>query len=256
MNSSVKERIKLFLKHKGIGQNKFADIIGVSSGYVNNIRKSIQPDKLDRIAKHFPELNTGWLMTGEGEMLKKNSVVEAIPTLIENNGEFFTENNNGVKFYKLENGKYRITVKKVPFCAYGRFANEADTLEPNKEDWEEESFEFGEIVHGKYLAFEVKGDSMDDGTRNSFEEGDVLLVRELGKQHWRDKFRFNDHPYWVIVFDSSILIKQMVAQNLETGDLTFHSLNPSPEYTDFILNVDRIRALYYVLQKKPKTVKF
>lgn len=49
-----------------------------------------------------------------------------------------------------------------------------------------------------------------------------------------------------------VLIKQIVAQNLETGELTFHSLNNSPEYSDFQLNMDQIRALYYVLQKKTK----
>ncbi|MEG1575063.1 MAG: hypothetical protein RR341_08355, partial [Bacteroidales bacterium] len=39
-------------------------------GYVNAIRVSIQPATLHKIAMCFPELNTGWLMVGEGEMLK------------------------------------------------------------------------------------------------------------------------------------------------------------------------------------------
>lgn len=253
----IKDRFLEFVRYKGLSKRKFQDSIGVSNSYIQNIAKGISADVLNRITKMYPELNTDWLVTGEGEMLKQNSSIELIPTsIIDEKGEYYTENNNGVKFYKLENGNYRMTVKKVPFCAYGRFANEADTLEPDKEDWEEESFEFDEIVHGKYLAFEVKGDSMDDGTRNSFEEGDIVLVRELGRQHWQDRFRFNDYPYWVIVFDSSVLIKQMIAQNMETGELTFHSLNPSPEYSDFTLNINEIRALYYVLQKKPKTIKF
>ena len=34
------------------------------------MRKSIDPEKLQSIAKNYPDLNTGWLMTGEGEMLK------------------------------------------------------------------------------------------------------------------------------------------------------------------------------------------
>ena len=71
---TVKERLILFLKHKEIGQKKFADIVGLSAGYVNAIRNSIQPATLDRIAMHFPELNTGWLITGEGEMLKDNRI--------------------------------------------------------------------------------------------------------------------------------------------------------------------------------------
>ena len=43
-------------------------------------------------------------------------------------------------------------------------------------------------------------------------------------------------------------------QDLKEGTLTFHSLNPSPEYHDFTLREDDIRALYYVIKKKPKEV--
>lgn len=70
MGETVKERLVRFLKYKGIGQAKFADSVGLSRGYVNNIRKSIQPDKIHRIAEIYPEMNTGWLLTGEGDMLK------------------------------------------------------------------------------------------------------------------------------------------------------------------------------------------
>ncbi len=67
---TVKERIIRFVKSLGIGQGAFEKEVGLSNGYVNNIRKSIQPDKLQKISLRYPELNTGWLMTGEGEMLK------------------------------------------------------------------------------------------------------------------------------------------------------------------------------------------
>lgn len=66
----VKDRLIEYLKFKGIGQNKFAESIGVSSGYVNNIRKSIQPDKILSIANIYTDLNTEWLLTGNGDMLK------------------------------------------------------------------------------------------------------------------------------------------------------------------------------------------
>lgn len=76
----VKERLIDYLKFKGIGQVKFAESIGVSSGYVNNIRKSIQPDKLLSISKLYPDLNTGWLLTGEGQMLKDVEEVSLSPS--------------------------------------------------------------------------------------------------------------------------------------------------------------------------------
>ena len=72
METTVKERLISFLSYKKLGQKKFAEMCGLSSGYVNAIRKSIQPDKISRIAMQFPELNTGWLLTGNGEMLNED----------------------------------------------------------------------------------------------------------------------------------------------------------------------------------------
>jgi transcriptional regulator with XRE-family HTH domain len=73
---SVKERIREFLKSKSISERAFCLSIGVSTAYVGNIRMSIQPDKLDRIAQVYPELNLTWLMTGQGEMV--NSAVSIV----------------------------------------------------------------------------------------------------------------------------------------------------------------------------------
>lgn len=70
---SVKQRLISFIKYNNIGQKKFARIVGVSDGYVNAIRVSIQPDTVHKIAMQFPELNTGWLLTGQGKMLYDNT---------------------------------------------------------------------------------------------------------------------------------------------------------------------------------------
>lgn len=69
-NETIKGRLIFFIRHLNIGQGRFESQCGLSNGYVNNIRRSISPDKLQLIARQYPELNTGWLMTGEGEMLK------------------------------------------------------------------------------------------------------------------------------------------------------------------------------------------
>lgn len=68
MENSVKERLKLFLREYNISGVDFCESIGVSSGFISGMRKSIQPDKLINIMKSYPELNIEWLLTGEGEM--------------------------------------------------------------------------------------------------------------------------------------------------------------------------------------------
>ena len=75
--SSVKTRLIQFIEYKGLSKNRFEKICGLSPRYVSNISQSIQPDKIEKISLNFPELNTGWLLTGEGGMLKAE--VESTP---------------------------------------------------------------------------------------------------------------------------------------------------------------------------------
>ena len=87
---SVKQRIIDFIKYIGISQRAFEKAIGLSNGYINNISVSIGHDKLLRISQHFPELNTEWLMTGEGQMLKKDyQAEESAPLMLEETRETY-----------------------------------------------------------------------------------------------------------------------------------------------------------------------
>lgn len=80
MSRTIKERLSAYLQYKGINKSEFGRIIGVSSSYISSMRKSIQPDKAEKIASSFPDLNIAWLMTGEGEMLRAGAVRHATAT--------------------------------------------------------------------------------------------------------------------------------------------------------------------------------
>ena len=75
MENTVKERLTQYLKHKKINISEFCRTIGVSNAYVSSIRKSIAPDKLQSIALNFPDLDIQWLLTGNGDMIKGNRVI-------------------------------------------------------------------------------------------------------------------------------------------------------------------------------------
>lgn len=70
MESTINQRIKTFIKYKGLSVREFERLCNLSNGYVSGIKYSILPEKMSNISLQFPDLNTGWLMTGEGEMLK------------------------------------------------------------------------------------------------------------------------------------------------------------------------------------------
>jgi hypothetical protein len=70
----MKERLIEFLAYLSIGQNKFEENVGLSRGFVNKIGEGITEKTLKKIVEAYPELNTNWLKTGEGEMLKSINV--------------------------------------------------------------------------------------------------------------------------------------------------------------------------------------
>lgn len=74
---SSKQRILQFLEYINIGQAAFEKNVHISNGYVNNLKGSIGATIIGKISTAYPELNTTWLLTGEGEMLKDAKPTEA-----------------------------------------------------------------------------------------------------------------------------------------------------------------------------------
>lgn len=101
---SVKERLKEYIKYKKLSDRAFCIKVGLSPTYVSSMKVSIQPDKVNMIAVHFPDLNTGWLLTGEGEMLKMKEQ-ELKPYPIHNGEDAKT-----IDYLMEENIEYRKTI--------------------------------------------------------------------------------------------------------------------------------------------------
>ena len=68
-------RLIQFINYSGISARQFDLSIGASNGYTLRMQKnnaSIGSDVIENIIKVYPQLNLIWLITGEGEMLKKD----------------------------------------------------------------------------------------------------------------------------------------------------------------------------------------
>lgn len=104
---------------------------------------------------------------------------------------------------------------------------------------------------GNYCAFEVKGDSMDNGLIGSYKEGYIVLGREIPKTMWRDKLHIKKWRTFIVVTKTDgILIKQISKHDTERGIITLHSLNE--EYDDIQLHLDKVAQLFNVVQVNSK----
>lgn len=70
--SPIKGRVEKYLNYKGITKELFFSDTGISSSnFKGSGRKSeLGGDKIAKILTIYPDLNSGWLLTGKGDMLK------------------------------------------------------------------------------------------------------------------------------------------------------------------------------------------
>lgn len=68
--NAVKQRLLEFIEYLGIKKNAFEQTIGMSNGFVNNTNDRMTKRSLDAIRSAYPQLNTDWLISGRGDMLR------------------------------------------------------------------------------------------------------------------------------------------------------------------------------------------
>ena len=161
--SALKNFLKKLKHQRGVTQKRLADELGLQQGVVSEMINGKRND--ERLISHL-------MMSYEYTEEKSD-----VKPVVEQEKRHYTTNSNGVKFYEQENGTLLMEVPKIPFPALGSPCDEFASLLKEIDENEVVLFPADKVYQGKYYAFEVEGDSMDDGTRKSFERGDIVLVR-------------------------------------------------------------------------------
>ena len=104
----------------------------------------------------------------------------------------------------------------------------------------------------KCYAFEVKGDSMNNGKIDSFEEGDIVLSIEINPDEFKQVINNDLSDFWILDIGDALIMKQIT--EFKNNKLTCHSLNPSAEYKDFSLNINNISRIYKITGVRHKIV--
>jgi lambda repressor-like predicted transcriptional regulator len=252
MKKSINERIKAIVDKSGKSVRAYAEYAGIAQTTLNDCIKGISEPKfglIDKIVNVEPNINPDWLLTGRGEMFRSENKVADSRFSIDSDLEPYFVNSSGVKYFELPNGKFRMRVPLVPVRAYAKYVDEHRDAE-FLNDLEEVEFIVDKIGLGRYYAFEIKGDSMDDDSKRSICDKDIVLARELSRDYWRDKLHSDEYPFWIVILDNTVVCKQIVGQDLERCEITCHSLNPSPEYADFTLSLNDVRQLCNIVAKQ------
>lgn len=235
--ADIKEDIRARLKEAreclGLQSKDFAEKAGLAQGNYSAIEagtRSVGDRVLNKIADKL-SINIKWLRTGEGEMLKKPQI-ESNAVLIQNPEIMMVPLISKYAYAGYLAGygddEYMEALPTIPFII------------PE-----------GQTHRGEYVAVEVKGDSMNDGSIEGIAEGDVVLCRNIDRSLWTNYKLHLRKWNFAIVHKEGIIIKRIIAHNVEAGTITIHSLNP--DYRDKVIDLNDVVKIMNVvqLQRKP-----
>lgn len=227
MQSTITERIKELIKGLDENTNSFASKIGVSQSTIATAlkrNKGVNSELIEKIFIAFPIVNYDWLISGKGEMFKSTEISQEV-TLISNPNIIMVPIVGQYAYAGylcgFQDSDYMETLPQIPVIA----------------DHE---------LKGDYLGFEVRGDSMDNGSDESLKEGDLLVSRIVKQDYWRYKLHINQWDFVIVHKTEGILIKRIIEHDVETGNITLHSLNPL--YKDRVINLNDVAQLFNVVQ--------
>lgn len=104
---------------------------------------------------------------------------------------------------------------------------------------------------GNYMSFEVKGDSMDDGSRDSYIDGDILLCREISNDLWtKNKLHIKKWDFVIVHKTEGIVIKRITSHEVEKGIINLHSLNE--QYSDYEVKLKHVLKIFNVVKVERK----
>ena len=106
----------------------------------------------------------------------------------------------------------------------------------------------------KTIALEVKGDSMNNGTRSSFEAGDRLIVKPFSIDDFRNNISNDLNSFWVIEIEQGYLFREIIEYDNTRDAIRCHSLNVSGKYPDAFVEIKNITKVGRVIESQRNTL--
>lgn len=204
------DRLKTFMMHFDLSQESLAQQIGTSQTAISamcNGSREISAKTIFKIEKQFPQLYSGWLLTGEGEMLKPSA-----PEL-ESNAEML---GRPFKATTLDEGVVQVRFFNVSPSA---------TFDTFKEQMSEEPEMIGIIppagthIDENWYVFRIHGESMAP----QIQDRAKVLSKEIPASKWHT---LRDCIV-IMAYDNRFVIKRIVKNKLDAENyLILESDNP------------------------------
>lgn len=208
--SPIKERILYFVETLGVSKRKFYERINVSRGTLES-DSGITEDVMAKFLAEFPEISEKWLLTGEGEMLKRAEMRMEIEGIDRK--------------------------KALPLLPVEAIAGWDGTMPTGVMDWQCEWLDMPNfIIRGADYLIRISGDSMYPEYRS----GDIIACRRLSEVTF-----FQWGKIYVIDSNQGVMLKRI--EEAEDNPDYILCVSENPRHKPFRLLKSDIRSLSLVV---------
>ena len=103
--------------------------------------------------------------------------------------------------------------------------------------------EWSSLKDENFVTFQVKGDSMDDGTADSYKDGEVLICKPVDGD-----IQINQD--YVIARGNDVMVRRVVAHHSAGNTIAVHSLNPL--YKDETVSLADVEVYNVVISQRQR----
>ena len=234
----IVEIIKQLRRKNGLNQSDLASAIGVSLRTVQLYEKkdaNIPIKNLNKIADFF-EMSIGELYLND---------INEVGAHYSTKQPIFNGKSMG---YRLDNGKVLLKAPLVLAKFHQEFIKRYNDESFIKKLLRADFF-IPTLVDAPYMAFEITGDSMEDGTSRSIPNGALVLGIKMDEFKLKNNKNLRNKAF-VMVCSNRITCKWITGISFDRKSILCHNLNSSPEFKDFEIPTEEIKALYEVVRKQ------
>lgn len=236
--------VKALREAHGLSQQQLSDLTGIPKGRINGWEQQGSKPKADDhnllesfFANHIPELKS------KSKRTRKHDEATPIKFIDETDVAI---SKNGMEFRDLDNGMVLMTMTLVPEFAYASYPHGWRDPEYLVE-LPKYSIVLPKREQGFFRAFEVRGDSMDDGSKYSISHGDVAVGRLIDSDLWDQKLYTNGGTDYIIVTHDGVICKRITGHDIKEGIINCASRNPNKsEFPNFPIRLSEIYELYKI----------
>ena len=215
------QRIQQYIENKGISKYRFYQQSGLSNGALDK-GENIGSDKCEKILYAFPDINSDWLLTGRGSMLK-------------NNGLELIDNKEDIEKNELPEVNYEY--KGAPYYNVD-FIGGFDLVLNDQTNNPDYYINFPPYNKEGVVWCNITGHSMEPELNN----GDFIALKEM-----TDPIEYL--PYgeiYGIITDNYRTVKR-IRMSERKGFVRLIPTNKSPEYGEQEIPISMIRKVFAVL---------